>query len=86
MYIDLFSQIKNFIDTCSSRGALMLSGTWGSGKTYFVKNILKGELEESGYLRKKKFIYISLYGKSSIHDVEANICLSSFKEGDSNFY
>lgn len=78
MYKILISQIKNFIDTCSSRGALMLNGTWGSGKTYFVKNILKDELEKSGYLRKKKYIYISLYGKSSIHDVEANIGLNSF--------
>lgn len=86
MYKVLISQIKNFIDTCSSRGALMLNGTWGSGKTYFVKNILKDELEKSGYLRKKKFIYISLYGKSSIRDVETNICLSSFKEGDSNTF
>ena len=86
MYKILISQIKNFIDTCSSRGALMLNGKWGSGKTYFVKNILKDELEKSGYLRKKKYIYISLYGKSSIHDVEANIGLNSFKEGDSNSF
>lgn len=65
MYKVLISQIKNFIDTCSSRGALMLNGTWGSGKTYFVKNILKDELEKSGYYVKRS-LYIFLFMASHL--------------------
>ena len=42
----------------------MLDGKWGSGKTYFINNILKKKFEDE-----HRLIYISLNGVSNIRDV-----------------
>ena len=37
---EIISGIKVYINECYSDYAVMLNGSWGSGKTYFVKNEL----------------------------------------------
>ncbi|WP_200763355.1 P-loop NTPase fold protein [Nitrosophilus alvini] len=51
----------------------MISGEWGSGKTFFWDNIRK-ELNE----KKVKNIYISLYGKDSIQAIENELLLKAY--------
>ncbi len=55
---------------------IMLSGTWGAGKTHFWQNeiepILSGKLKKEN----KACVYVSLYGKESISEVKFEI----FKE------
>ena len=52
-----------------SSGALMVSGAWGSGKTYYINNTLIKELTSIGKLP----ILISLFGLSSIDGLERRI-------------
>lgn len=57
-------------DKLSNGKVIMLSGTWGSGKTHFWINEIEPKLDKS--------IYISLYGKKSINDIENEVLSKSF--------
>jgi hypothetical protein len=54
--------VKDYVKENVYQYALLLDGEWGSGKSHFVKNYLKGKIEKS----ELKVIYISLYGISSL--------------------
>jgi FtsZ-binding cell division protein ZapB len=56
----------------------MLSGEWGIGKTYFW-NAFKED-----FLAEKKVIYISLFGKNSLEEIQAEVILQilEWKNGD----
>lgn len=60
----IISGIKVYINEYYSDYAVMLNGSWGSGKTYFVKNELIPVLEEM-----KAVIYISLFGIKCVDDL-----------------
>lgn len=62
---EIISGIKVYINECYSDYAVMLNGSWGSGKTYFVKNELIPVLEED----RKAVIYISLFGIKCVDDL-----------------
>lgn len=49
-----------------SETAIMIDGEWGSGKTYFVKKILKKKYPN--------ILYIPLYGITNIADIDEAIC------------
>lgn len=62
--------IKDFLTTrycklAAPEYAVLLNGSWGSGKTWFIKQILK-ELKNS----EQKSFYVSLYGVKSIEEIE----------------
>ena len=58
----------------SNGKVIMLSGKWGSGKTHFWQNkIATDELKKELKNEEKAYSYISLYGKSSIDEVENDI-------------
>lgn len=64
------TQITEFIDyylkSKNEPGyAVMLKGKWGSGKTWFINEKLK-DLKEN----KLRYLYVSLYGMSSITEIE----------------
>lgn len=61
---EIINGIKVYINECCSDYAVMLNGSWGSGKTYFVKNELIPVLEEM-----KAVIYISLFGIKCVDDL-----------------
>jgi len=52
---------------------LMLSGVWGSGKTHFWKNEMEKELINTLRREDKSYVYISLYGKDSIEELQNEI-------------
>ncbi len=62
---EIINGIKVYINECYSDYAVMLNGSWGSGKTYFVKNELIPVLEED----RKAVIYISLFGIKCVDDL-----------------
>ncbi len=51
----------------------MLSGEWGIGKTYFWKKFTKE------HLKNKSVVYISLFGKNSLADIEADIIAKLYR-------
>ena len=65
--------LKVYIEEKNSQYAIMIDGSWGCGKTYFVKNILKDKLEG-----KVDIIYISLFNINTIEDLRASIDLNLF--------
>lgn len=58
-YLDLYLERENV------EYATLLTGKWGCGKTYFIKNYIEKKSEEKKY----KFIYISLFGLKDIQSV-----------------
>ncbi len=55
---------------------LMLSGVWGSGKTYFWKNEIEKEIIKG--IEDKSYVFISLYGKDSIEELQNEIYQLSY--------
>ncbi|RYA23269.1 hypothetical protein CRU96_08875 [Malaciobacter halophilus] len=50
---------------------IMLSGKWGSGKTHFWQDKIEKTLKKD--FKDKSYSYVSLYGKSSIEEIENDI-------------
>src|SRR5258708_4230084 len=46
--------------------AVMINGPWGIGKTYLVKEFLRQFFEQD-----KKYVYVSLFGLSTIDEIDA---------------
>lgn len=58
--------LNNYINYNNPQFAVMLSGDWGSGKTYFIRNWIDTVRTN----KKLKPLYISLYGMQSIDEVK----------------
>lgn len=69
--IELNSYIKHYLEEDKTHTAIMLTGEWGSGKTYYVENVLAPFLKKNN--DKNKCIIISLYGLESISDISKSI-------------
>lgn len=64
---------KDYLLNRNNQYALLINGTWGTGKTFFFESKLKLIAEE----KKKKIIYISLNGHSSIDSIEKAIIIKT---------
>lgn len=60
---------------------IMLSGKWGSGKTYFWQQEIQKVLNDKD--KKIPNHYVSLYGKTSIQEIKNEIFLKVFESVDS---
>lgn len=68
--------IINYIKKENTNYAILLNGKWGSGKTYFWENEMKPIIESLEINEKKQInIYISLYGVSSLDEINKRIVL-----------
>lgn len=74
----IVESIKDYIKQNGTNYALVLNGTWGSGKTYFWKKYLMDEIKKISNTDNEKYepVYISLYGLASIMDIEKNLLLN----------
>ena len=64
--------VEKYLKQSEVKGAIMLTAPWGSGKSYYVERSLKE------YLKNKfEIINISLYGISSIHELN-NVLLNNY--------
>ncbi|MHA1661185.1 MAG: P-loop NTPase fold protein [Promethearchaeota archaeon] len=61
--------IKSYLNNRKTDYALLLSGPWGCGKTFYVTNELKTIVENEQFL----FIYISLYGVEDFDKIKRRI-------------
>ncbi len=82
----IVAAIKKYVDEYLYDYAVMIDGTWGCSKTYFVLKKLIVELKEheekkvksiKGY-KKHNVIYISLYGVKSIEDISKKLCVEAY--------
>lgn len=74
---DLLNALKNYISEKDTEYAFLITGKWGSGKTFFWKNNVIKMLENHKY-NKLKPIYISLFGIDSIDDVIKQIAFQVY--------
>lgn len=66
---DLVQGLLNYIDMQGS-GALLVTGVWGCGKTYFFKEQFFPFLEQE---RERKSVLVSLYGMNDLSDLPKRI-------------
>lgn len=70
---------KSYLENDANNGnILMLSGVWGSGKTHFWKNIIEKDLTPKIKAKKKSYVFVSLYGKDSIEELQNEILQKSY--------
>ena len=67
-YDEMNSFILNYLKNDMTGRAIMLTGEWGSGKSYYVKNTLKPFLEDKDN-GKHKCVIVSLYGLSDTSEI-----------------
>ncbi|RPF54423.1 P-loop NTPase fold protein [Aquisalibacillus elongatus] len=66
--------ILKYIDQDKPDYAIMINGPWGSGKTYFWRNIVRPAIAEKKNENKSlKVIYTSLYGLKSVDELGKKI-------------
>lgn len=71
-YDEMNHYIKNYIENDITGRAIMLTGRWGSGKSYYIKKCLKVFLEnKSG--GKHKCAIVSLYGMNTTLEISKAI-------------
>lgn len=65
-----------------TNNALLITGDWGVGKTYYYKNTLEKQISQTENYRvvnkKYKPILVSLFGLSTLEDVQTQIFLSIY--------
>lgn len=66
--MNLIEELKNYCDINNPVGALMLSGEWGCGKTYLIKNKFI-PLEKDTYA----FVSVSLFGIDSLDTLRVEV-------------
>lgn len=74
---EIVDSFLKYLDDTIYNYAYMIDGSWGSGKTYFVKEILIPAIEEHERMHKdrcpeyieKKILYVSLYGIVNTEEV-----------------
>ena len=67
---ELNRYIKHYLEEDKTHTAIMLTGEWGSGKTYYVEKILAPFLQKE---KKNGCIVISLYGLETLSDISKSI-------------
>lgn len=73
---EIISVILEYMNENIYDYAIMIDGAWGSGKTFFIKNILIPEIDKTD---KRKSIYTSLYGLKDANEI-SNHLLSAITE------
>lgn len=71
-YDEMNQFILNYVKNDRTGRAIMLTGDWGSGKSYYIKEVLKPFLEskENGFY---KCVIISLYGLTDVSQISKAI-------------
>lgn len=69
-YDELNEYIKHYIEKDKTQSAIMLTGGWGTGKSYYIRNVLERFLKENG---KHCCAIVSLYGLKNTSEISKRI-------------
>ena len=69
-YDELNEYIKHYIEKDKTKSAIMLTGAWGTGKSYYIRNVLEPFLKENG---KHRCAIVSLYGLKNTSEISKRI-------------
>lgn len=67
---ELNEYIKHYLEKDKTHTAIMLTGEWGAGKTYYIEHELIPFLQKD---KKSRCVVISLYGMESISDISKSV-------------
>lgn len=69
--VEIKQIIKDYLSSKNTDYSIMITGKWGTGKTYFLKKYLKPELNN-------KILYITLNGISELNEIDKLIVLGLY--------
>lgn len=73
-YNELNEYIKHYIEKDQTKSAIMLTGDWGTGKSYYIHNFLEPFLnEQENENDKHRCAIVSLYGLENISEISKRI-------------
>ena len=77
---EMLETLQDYIVDSSYNHAILLTGSWGSGKTWFIKNCFIKKYKEKQKLKAdnkelKAIVYVSLAGIRSYSELQENILL-----------
>ena len=75
MNINLENYLNYYLETDKPQFAVLINGKWGAGKTFYIKRKIENwnKLNKKGRNISLKPIYISLYGVSSVEEINLKI-------------
>lgn len=86
---EIINTVTNYISDSIYKYAVLIDGNWGSGKTWFIKNILMPKIDK--YIKNnnlnskyKKTIYLTLNGLESVNEISAKLFFCIFPESKGN--
>ncbi len=71
---ELTKYIKHYIESDKTNSAIMLTAPWGTGKSYYIQNVLLPSINTGN---ENNCIIVSLYGLSEISEISKSIYLSA---------
>ena len=76
---EILKSVEIYLSDKESETALSITGPWGSGKTYLYKNKIRHLIEDTSYDDEQNYksIYISLFGISSLQQIQDIIFFES---------
>lgn len=82
----IIDSVINYVEQENTNYAILINGEWGCGKTYFWNNVLKNEIENIELNGKKqKTAYLSLYGITSIEEINKRIVVDHVFKNSETF-
>ncbi len=81
---ELQDAIITYLNAPETEYAIMINGEWGSGKTYFWKNVISPELTNELTNLDKTSVYITLYGLNTVDEIEQRILANLLNPSNSN--
>lgn len=72
----IFDVVENYLVNQKSNNALLITGEWGTGKTFFMKNQIKPKIQELAF----DVLYISVNGINTIEQLKRTILSTAIEE------
>ena len=76
LYGDILDPLTRYLKATDSDYGVLLTAPWGTGKTYFVQNVLKPAIADAGY-KTSGWIYVSLNGLSDTSAIARGVLVRS---------
>ena len=67
---DIYESLAEYITDERYHQAVLLNGSWGSGKTWFIKEEFISAFEQNHKEDGWCFVYLSLYGLKTVQQLE----------------
>lgn len=74
---ELNNYVLHYLEKDQTKSAIMLSAPWGTGKSFYIQNVLKPFINKKFKDKKFKVIVVSSYGLEDVSEISKSIYLES---------